>query len=147
MRATLVAFHLLGVVLWMGGLLTFSRVMGYHARESPTVRPRYVWLEGRLNYLVTIPGFVITLGCGLGLMRIYGMQWFHKAVWMHWKLALVGMVAILHIGLTAQQRRVARRPPDAPMKRALYAAIHGTIGLLLMAILLLAAHQPMAIAD
>jgi uncharacterized membrane protein len=144
MRATLLAFHLLGVVLWMGGLLTFSRVMGYHARESPTVRPRYVWLEGRLNYLVTIPGFVITLGCGLGLMRIYGMQWFEKAVWMHWKLGLVGIVAILHVGLTVQQRRIGRRPPDAPMKRALFAAIHGTIGLLLVAILLLAAHQPMA---
>jgi len=144
MRATLVAFHLLGVVLWMGGLLTFSRVMGYHARESPSVRPRYVWLEGRLNYLVTIPGFVITLVCGLWLMRIYGMQWFDKARWMRWKLALVGVVLALHIGLTVSQRRVARRAPDAPMKRALYAAIHGTIGLLLVAILLLAAHQPMA---
>jgi putative membrane protein len=143
MRATLVAFHLVGVVLWMGGLLALSRMMGYHAREAPSVRPRYVWLEGRMNYLVTIPGAVITIACGIWLMQIYGRAWLAQAVWMHYKLVLVAIVAVLHTGLTINQRRVARRPPDAPMRRPLYAAIHGTLGLLLIAILLLAAHQPM----
>ncbi len=68
MRETLLALHLVGVVLWMGGLLTFSRVLGYHAREAPSVRPRYTWLEGRLNYLVTIPGMVIvSIGVCIGM--------------------------------------------------------------------------------
>jgi putative membrane protein len=143
MRATVLAFHLLGVVLWMGGLLSFSRILGYHAREAPSVRPRYTWLEGRMNWLVTVPGAVITTGCGLWLIQIYGAQWFSVAIWMHWKLVLVGVVVVIHAFLTWKQRRVARQRPDEPVPRALFAALHGTLGLLLIAILLLAAHQPM----
>ncbi len=144
MRPWVLAFHLLGVVLWMGGVLTFSRVLGYHTREAPSVRPRYTYLEGRLNYLVTIPGAVITLGCGLWLMSIYGMQWFRVALWMHWKLGLVGAVAVIHLFLTLKQREIGRLPPEAPLKRALFAAMHGTLGLLLIAILILACVQPMS---
>jgi putative membrane protein len=142
-RATVLAFHLVGVVLWMGGLLSFSRILGYHAREAPSVRPRYVWLEGRMNWLVTVPGAVITTGCGLWLIQIYGAQWFAVARWMHWKLVLVGVVVVVHAFLTWKQRRVARQRPDQPVPRALFAALHGTLGLLLIAILLLATHQPM----
>ena len=144
MRPTVLAFHLVGVVLWMGGLLSFSRILGYHAREAPSVRPRYVWLEGRLNWLVTVPGAVLTFGFGLWLAQIYGWSWFVVARWLHYKLALVGVVVVLHAFLTVKQRRVARQRPDEPVSRALFAAIHGTIGLLLIAILLLATHQPMA---
>jgi putative membrane protein len=142
-RATVLAFHLVGVVLWMGGLLTFSRILGYHAREAPSVRPRYTWLEGRMNWLVTVPGFVIAAGTGLWLVQIYGGQWFSQALWMHWKLSLVAVVVLIHAFLTVKQRRVARQRPEEPVPRALFAALHGTLGLLLIAILLLATHQPM----
>src|SRR6185369_5132920 len=106
MRETLLALHLVGVVLWMGGLLSFSRILGYHAREAPSVRPRYTWLEGRMNWLVTVPGFVIAAGTGLWLVQIYGAQWFSQALWMHWKLSLVVAVVLIHAFLTLKQRRV-----------------------------------------
>jgi uncharacterized membrane protein len=144
MRAWLLTFHLVGVVLWMGGLLTLSRMLGYHAREAPSVRPRYTWLEGRLNYLVTLPGAFLTCALGAALAWQHGASWFRVARWLHVKLALVLVVAVIHAALTLKQRQIARRPPDAPMKRALYAALHGTLGLLLIAILALATHQPMA---
>jgi putative membrane protein len=144
MRAWLISFHLLGVVLWMGGLLTFSRILGYHAREAPSVRPRYTWLEGRLNHLVSVPGALVTVGFGLWLAVQHGWPWFRVAVWLHYKLALVAGVAAIHVALTVQQRRIARRAPDAPVPRALFAALHGTVGLLLIGILLLATHQPMS---
>jgi protoporphyrinogen IX oxidase len=143
MRETLLALHLVGVVLWMGGLLTFSRVLGYHAREAPSVRPRYTWLEGRLNYLVTIPGMVITLGFGGWLTAHYGADWLRVSKWMHYKLTLVAAVMVIHLVLTIKQRAIARAAPQAPMKRALYAALHGILGLLLIGILFLAAHKPL----
>jgi protoporphyrinogen IX oxidase len=143
MRGWLLTIHLLGAVLWMGGLLTFSRVLGYHSREAPSVRPRYSWLEGRLNYLVTIPGAVLTIVLGVWLTVLLGMQHFRVAAWLHWKLGLVVAVTVIHVILTIKQRQIARRAPDAPMKRALYAALHGTLGLLLIAILALAVHKPM----
>jgi uncharacterized membrane protein len=131
----------------MGGLLTFSRILGYHAREAPSVRPRYTWLEGRLNWLVTVPGAVITIACGLWLVSIYGGfhgAWFHTASWMHYKLALVAAVLVIHVVLTVQHRGIARRPPEAHVRRALFAALHGTLGLLLIGILILASVQPMS---
>ena len=143
-RAWLLTFHLLGVVLWMGGLLTLTRVMGYHAREAPSVRPRYTWLEGRMNYLVTFPGAFLTILFGLLLVTQHGMAWFRVAVWMHWKLALVAAATVIHIVTTVKQRKIARQSPSEKVPRALFAALHGTLGLLLIAILALAVHQPMS---
>ena len=142
-RGWLLAFHLLGAILWMGGLLTVSRVLGYHSKEDPSVRPRFVWLEGRLNYLVALPGAGLTLLCGIALAYVYGAAWFRVALWLHIKLTLVVVVALVHLGLTLKQRSIARQSPNEPVSRALFAALHGTIGLLLIAILLLAVHQPM----
>jgi uncharacterized integral membrane protein (TIGR00701 family) len=142
-RTWLVTIHLLGVVLWMGGLLMFSRVLGYHARELPSVRPRYSWLEGRTNGLVAIPGAVLTLVPGVCLSWIYGMAWFRQSIWLQWKLVLVGVILVIHAYLTVEQRRIARRPADAPLSRARFAALHGTLGLVLIAILALAVAKPM----
>src|SRR5258706_15988343 len=112
-RSWLLAFHLLGVVLWMGGLLTLSRVLGYHAREAPSVRPRYTWLEGRLNQLVSIPGAAITIGFGAWLAAIYGGAWFRVAGWLHYKLALGAGGGGVHPFLTGGQRGIRAPPPDA----------------------------------
>jgi uncharacterized membrane protein len=127
----------------MGGLLSLSRILGYHAKERPSVRPRYSFIEARMNYLVTIPGAVITIVCGVWLAWQHGGPWFAVAVWMHWKLALVFVVLTIHFVLTKRQRAILRAAPDAPINKALFAALHGTLGLLLIAILLLATHQPM----
>lgn len=135
--------HLVGVVLWMGGLLMLSRIMGYHAREAPSVRPRYTWLEGRLNYLVTVPGAVLAIGAGVAQAYLHGAAWFRVARWMHIKLTLVFAIVVIHVILTVLHRRNVRRPPDAPMKRAVFAALHGTLGLILIAVVYLAFAQPM----
>jgi protoporphyrinogen IX oxidase len=143
-RGWLIGFHLIGVVLWMGGLLAFSRILGYHSKELPSARPRFTFVEGRLNWLVAIPGAVITIVFGVWIAVQHGMVWFRVASWMHWKLALVAAVAIIHIVLTIKHRQILRAHPEAPMNRALYAALHGTVGLLLIAIVLLATNQPMS---
>jgi uncharacterized integral membrane protein (TIGR00701 family) len=143
-RGWLIGFHLIGVVLWMGGLLAFSRILGYHSRELPSARPRFTFVEGRLNWLVAVPGAAITMVFGLWLAWQHGMAWFRVATWMHWKLALVGAVVVVHLLLTVKHRQILRAHPAAPMNRAFYAALHGTVGLLLIAIVLLATNQPMS---
>lgn len=143
-RGWLIGFHLIGVVLWMGGLLAFSRILGYHARELASARPRFTFIEGRLNWLVAVPGAIVTIVFGVWLAQQHGRAWFRVAAWMHWKLALVAAVAVIHVVLTVKHRQILRAPPSAPMSRALFAALHGTIGLLLIAIVLLATNQPMS---
>jgi putative membrane protein len=144
MRGWLLGFHLIGVVLWMGGLMAFSRIMGYHAKEAPSVRPRYSFLEARLNYLVALPGALLTVAFGLGLAWEHGMQWFRVASWLHYKLVLVTGVVVIHVLLSVKAYQIRRAAPSAPVSRALYASLHGTVGLLLIAIVLLATHQPMS---
>jgi putative membrane protein len=142
MKILLVA-HLLGVVLWMGGLLNLSRILGYHAVEHPSVRPRYSWLEGRLNYLVTIPGALLTVGTGAAQAILDGAAYFSAARWLHWKLLLVAAILGIHVVLTRKHRALRRGPADAPIKKALFAALHGTLGLLLIGVLALAVLKPM----
>jgi putative membrane protein len=144
MRGWLLGFHLVGVVLWMGGLMAFSRIMGYHAKEAPSVRPRYSFLEGRLNYLVALPGAFLTVAFGVWMAYQHGMQWFRVAAWLHYKLALVAIVAVIHALLSVKHYQIRRASPSAPVSRALFASLHGTVGLLLIAIVLLATHQPMS---
>lgn len=144
MRGWLLGFHLIGVVLWMGGLMAFSRILGYHSKELPSARPRFSFIEGRLNNLVALPGALLTIVFGLWMVHGYGMAWFRVALWLHIKLALVVAVVAIHLVLTVKQRQVARNAPETPMSRGLYAALHGLVGLLLIAIVLLATHQPMS---
>ncbi|MSP63048.1 MAG: hypothetical protein EXR72_22470 [Myxococcales bacterium] len=139
----LVAIHLLGVVLWMGGILNLSRILGYHAREHPSVRPRFSHLEGRLDFLVAIPGAVLTLGTGIAQVAISGRAYFAAAEWLHIKLALVLAMVVIHFVLTRKHRAMARGAADAKVPRALFAALHGTLGLLLIGVLVLAALKPM----
>ena len=143
-RGWLVGLHLIGVVLWMGGLLAFSRILGYHTKELPSARPRFTFIEGRLNWLVAVPGALLTIVFGVWLAYQHGAAWFRVASWMHYKLTLVLVVAVIHVVLTVKHAQIRRAAPSAPMSRALYAALHGTIGLLLIAIVLLATNQPMS---
>jgi putative membrane protein len=143
-RGWLIGFHLIGVVLWMGGLLAFSRILGYHSKELPSARPRFTFVEGRLNWLVAVPGAVLTILFGLWIAIDHGMAWFRVASWMHWKLTLVLGVVVIHTILTIKHHQIRRAHPEAPMNRALFAALHGTVGLLLIAIVLLATNQPMS---
>ena len=143
-RGWLIGFHLIGVVLWMGGLMAFSRILGYHSKELPSARPRFTFVEGRLNWLVAVPGAVLTTVFGLWLAVDHGMAWFRVASWMHWKLTLVLAVVVSPTIMTLTHHQIRRAQPAAPMNRALYAALHGTVGLLLIAIVLLATNQPMS---
>lgn len=143
-RGWLVGLHLIGVVLWMGGLLAFSRILGYQSKELPSVRPRLTFIEGRLNWLVAVPGAVLTTVFGVWLAVQHGEAWFRVSLWMHYKLALVVVVAVIHVVLTVKIAQIRRAAPTEPMSRGLYAALHGTVGLLLIAIVLLATNQPMS---
>jgi protoporphyrinogen IX oxidase len=143
-RGWLIGFHLIGVVLWMGGLMAFSRILGYQSKELPSVRPRLTFIESRLNMLVAAPGALLTIVFGVWLAVQHGAAWFRVASWLHYKLALVCAVVVIHVVLTIKIRQIRRAAPSAPMSRGLYAALHGTVGLLLIAIVLLATNQPMS---
>ena len=138
----LIAFHVIGVVMWMGSLMTLSRLLGYHTREPATVRPRLSYIEGRLDLLGAVPGALLTLGTGLGQLALEPAGWFRASGWMHTKLLLVLVLVVLHVMTMVRHRRLARQRADQVIPRAFFAASHGIIGLLLIAIVILAVVRP-----
>jgi putative membrane protein len=132
-------FHVLGVILWTGGLLAISRMAAYHTVEDATVQPRFAWVEWRMYWLVTVPGTVITLVTAAGLLATSplaygGMGWFHG------KMALVALLLVLHAVLHLRLKALKLHPETA--RKAVFSAVHGTIGLTLIGILIMVEVRP-----
>lgn len=80
--------HLTGAVLWMGGLLAAGLVRGPEQPGQPSTRRR-------LMSQLALPGFVLSLLAGLGLIMAA-----HPGTltgWFHVKLTLVAGLLALHI--------------------------------------------------
>lgn len=142
-RGWLLTFHLVGVVMWMGGFMVFARMLRYHAEEPPSARPTLTKIETRLNFGIAIPGAILTLVCGLLAVRNYGLAWFRVSLWLHVKLVLVLVLLAAHLSATRAQRRIARLDVNQPVPRGGWRALHAILGVLLLAIIALAVHQPM----
>ena len=138
----LLAFHVVGVVLWMGSLMALSRILGFHTREPANVRPRFSFLEGRLDFFAAVPGAIVALGTGLAMIAMEPAGWFAAAGWLHWKLMLVFVIAAIHLQLMVRHRRLARQRADQVIPRGFFAAAHGILGLLLIAVIVLAVVRP-----
>jgi putative membrane protein len=132
-------FHLLGIVLWAGGLLAISRMAAYHTAEAPEVQPRFAWVEWRMYWLVTVPGMVITLVTALGLLATGPMP-YGALGWFRLKMALVVLLLGLH-GLLHTKLKALKADP-AGQKKAVFSAVHGTIGLTLIGLLVMAVVKP-----
>jgi len=133
-------FHLLGVVLWTGGLLSISRMAAYHTVEAPAVQPRFAWVEWRMYWLVTVPGMVITLVTAMGLLAT-GPLPYGTLGWFRFKMALVVLLLGLHALLHTKLKALRDHPET--QKKAVFSAVHGTIGLTLIALLIMAVVRPL----
>ena len=84
----LVAFHLIGVISWMAGVLYLFRLFVYHAAETETVvKSRFVVMEYRLYKYITVPAMIFALV--LGLLMLHANPGLFRQHWMHGKLLLV----------------------------------------------------------
>jgi putative membrane protein len=133
------AFHVLGVVLWTGGLLAVSRMAAYHVAEAAAVQPRFAWVEWRMYWLVVIPGTVITLVTAVGLLASGALP-YGSLGWFHGKMALVVLLIALHATLHVKLKALKARPEA--QRKAVFSAVHGTIGLTLIGILILVEVRP-----
>ncbi len=132
-------FHLLGMVLWSGGLLTVSRMAAYHTAETPEVQPRLAWVEGRLYWLVTVPGAIITLITAAGLVANSPVTYAGQG-WFHGKMMLVALLIVLHTVMHIKLKDLKMHPENA--KKAVFSAVHGTIGLTLIGLLIMVKVRP-----
>ncbi len=128
--------HLVGVVLWMGGLMAMSRALVLMAKRPGPGRPVLAELAGRLNIL-SVLGLILALGSGLYQLSLWPAGSFASTRWMHHKLTALIAVAVLHGLLIRLQRRFASQGESAELSRGQASAFHGLVGLLLIVILCL----------
>lgn len=90
------AFHLIFLVSWFAGLFYLPRLFVYHAMsEDAATRETLKIMERKLYRFVT-PFMWLTLGFGLWLIGLYGLDWFAAQAWLHLKLVLVAGLFAYH---------------------------------------------------
>ena len=131
------AFHILGLIFWIGGLVSLSRLLksvslldAQASSESPELRNncRMIWLG------FVVGGLAIALVTGILQILFLGVGYYMRQGWFHMKLTAV--LALLGVtGFAAlQMMRLGR---GDPIKRSAAAIIHGGAGGLAMIILLI----------
>src|SRR5688500_4204910 len=97
-------FHILGFILWMGGLLDMTRILGYHVKEENSVQQRLSWMERRMFFFVATPGMFITLAMGVMLFFSQGgfQGYLLTSAWFHIKICMVLLLIGVHF-LVAKQ--------------------------------------------
>jgi len=159
------AFHLIGLVIYLGGLLNLSRLLGYHVKENAEVRARLSWMEKRMYFFVTLPGLLIAATFGLLMLLGVGqegtvgdaLQWYYKprvtpldggeavkSAWyvsFHAKSALIVLLLVLDFFLGRQIVQLAKG--GEPPKAVRFKILHGMIALVTILIIILMVAKPL----
>ena len=90
----LLSFHIIGIVLWLGGLIVLSRFLsifteaggGNEKSKSLSLKIFYGWVVG---------GFVIAVFSGLAQIYQGGISYYFSQGWFHTKITLVVLPIIV----------------------------------------------------
>lgn len=130
------AFHLIGIILWMGGLFQLSRHLGMTAEFEPADRTAALKdYESKTYYMATLPGLVLTLGTGLWLFFANGAGTYLTGDnWggtFHMKLLLVVILLGIDQFVHFKMRKLH---DDEEVGRGAFMAAHGITGLIFILI-------------
>jgi protoporphyrinogen IX oxidase len=91
------AFHVIAMVAWFAGLFYLPRLFVYHTDATDKIScARFCVMERRLYYGIMWPAALLTTGLGMMLLLVMPV-YYQKAVWMHAKLGLVGLLWGYHM--------------------------------------------------
>ena len=135
------ALHIVAMVAWFAGLFYLPRLFVYHALATDTLGiDRFKIMEGKLYRGIMTPSAVVTIALGLALVSARGLDWFRQASWLHFKLALVGVLLTYHIYLGYLVRNFAHDRNSH--SHVFYRWLNEAPVLVLFAIVVLAVVQP-----
>jgi putative membrane protein len=136
--AWILAFHVFGVILWMGSLLVLSSLLGLVADEVGVSKERFLVAARRLFDFSANGGAMATIGFGIWL--IFLDPGVLRQGWLHIKLLLVVVIIVMHARLYRRINALEAEPSGA--NRREFAMTHGILSALLLAILLLVFLRP-----
>ncbi|MGH9518989.1 MAG: hypothetical protein ACRD2D_05040 [Terriglobales bacterium] len=122
--AWVLVFHMIGMVMWIGGLFLAMAAAGAGAAE----------LAQRGLRRFAHPGAALMIITGALMMVL--LPFVRDAMWLHVKLLLVLLLIVADLLVTARLRK------SAPASRARLGVYHSAIGILFLGILILALVKP-----
>lgn len=136
--AWILAFHVFGVILWIGSLLVLCSLLGLVSDEVGVSKERFLVAARRLFDFSANGGAMATIGFGIWL--IFLDPGVLRQGWLHIKLLLVLVIIIMHARLYRRINALEAEPSGA--NRREFAMTHGILSILLLAILLLVFLRP-----
>ena len=137
-RNFIVALHIFGVVFWLGGLLMIASLLARVPEEVGLPKERFVGAARGLFQAATNVGAAITIG--LGIVLILMEPAVVRQGWLQAKLLLVAVLLFYHVRFYRRITFLEDNPSQS--SRYEFRIIHGTVSLLLIAILALAVMKP-----
>jgi len=133
------ALHIIGIIVWMGGLMMLSRLLGLHTElaEAPAALERF---ERRTYFWAVVPGGLLTLATGFTMLFFKGLSPMHYLApdgpWgttFHLKLTLVFLIFVFDLSVMRAMNKLHRGEQVA--KRP-FQIFHGMIGLCFVVIVI-----------
>ncbi len=102
------ALHIISVISWMAGLLYLPRLFVYHCRAEPgsAMSETFKIMERRLANAIMTPAMIASFVFGLALLSVPGFL-ANATIWLHVKLALVLVLAGVHVWMLRWRRDFA----------------------------------------
>jgi len=95
------ALHIIFMVSWFAGLFYMVRLFIYHVEANSKEEPeksilanQFSIMERRLWWVISTPAMVLTIL--FGVLMIVGSPHYLKQVYMHLKIAFVGLLLVYH---------------------------------------------------
>jgi uncharacterized integral membrane protein (TIGR00701 family) len=139
MISALRILHLFGVILWMGGLLAVTTLLRIASGQSESDKGRGYALARRLLSAGANPGALVAIVLGVALL-IAEPKFLYRG-WFHAKFFLVLALLFIH-GRLYLRARVLESDPSHPAATKQFAALHGAVSVILLAILFLVLVRP-----
>ena len=104
------AFHIIAVISWMAGMLYLPRLFVYHTQVpvGSEASELFKIMERRLLRFIINPAMIITWGLGIWLVAKSNALDPQNGYWMHYKLALVIGMQLVHALLARYRRAFAQ---------------------------------------
>lgn len=128
-------FHILGIVMWIGGLLALaSAFKSFESDPSSKQQDAYKRFIRKFWFVSVVPGLVLVLASGAYQFFIMGIPYYMSQGWFHGKLTFLIVLFVL-TAITWTDVDAVSRGKAVSVKR--YSAFHGIIGGLFLLILIL----------
>ncbi len=134
--------HLIGVIVWMGGMLYLPHLFVYHAKAQPNTE---LWdtlcvMERRHFYFVMAPATLLAVVGGVGMLIIFGLFTFDGFFFPFLKLLLAGALLYLQFATKGWIDSFARG--EVPRNSLFFRLVNQGVGIAVITIVYLIVLRP-----